>query len=51
VKNLDSIFWAYVLGWAIFFGFYLSVAKRSSDLRAEIERLKKSAFGKQPQEK
>jgi hypothetical protein len=42
VKNLDSIFWAYTLGWAIFFGFYLSVAKRSSDLRAEVERLKKS---------
>jgi len=30
VKNLDSIFWAYTLGWAIFFGFYLSIAKRSS---------------------
>ena len=42
MKNLDSIFWAYTLGWAIFFGFYLSVAKRSSDLRAEVERLKKS---------
>ena len=46
MKNLDSVFWAYVLGWAIFFGFYLSIAKRSSDLRAEIERLKKSASGK-----
>ena len=42
MKNLDSIFWAYTLGWAIFFGFYLSIAKRSSDLRAEVERLKKS---------
>jgi len=51
VKNLDSIFWEYILGWAIFFGFYLSVAKRSSDLRAEIERLKKSTFGKQSGEK
>jgi hypothetical protein len=50
VKNLDSIFWAYALAWAIFFGFYLSIAKRSSDLRAEIERMKKSASGK-PQEK
>jgi hypothetical protein len=45
VKNLDSIFWAYILGWAIFFGFYLSIAKRSSDLRAEVDRLKKSALG------
>jgi len=46
VKNLDSIFWAYILGWAIFFGFYLSIAKRSRDLRAEVDRLKKSALGK-----
>jgi hypothetical protein len=45
VKNLDSIFWAYILGWAIFFGFYLTIAKRSSDLRAEVDRLKKSALG------
>jgi hypothetical protein len=46
VRNLDSVFLAYILGWAIFFGFYLTIAKRSSDLRAEVERLKKSAFGK-----
>jgi len=45
VKNLDSIFWAYILGWAIFFGFYLSIAKRSNDLRAEVDRLKKSTPG------
>ena len=46
MKNLDSVFWAYILGWAIFFGFHLSIAKRSSDLRAEVERLKKLTFGK-----
>ncbi len=46
MKNLHSVFWAYILGWAIFFGFYLSIAKRWNDLRAEVERLKKSAFGK-----
>ena len=45
MKNLDSIFWAYILGWAIFFGFYLSIAKRSNDLRAEVDRLKKSVPG------
>jgi hypothetical protein len=45
VKNLDSIFWAYILGWAIFFGFYLTIAKRLSDLRAEVDRLKRSALG------
>jgi hypothetical protein len=31
-----------VLGWAVFFVFYLTVAKRTSDLRSEIERLKNS---------
>jgi len=45
VKNLDSVFWAYILGWAIFFGFYLSIAKRTSDLRVEVQRLKKSTLG------
>jgi hypothetical protein len=43
MKNLDSVFWAYVLGWVVFFGFYLSIAKRSRDLRSEVERLKRSA--------
>jgi hypothetical protein len=42
MKNFDSIFAAYVLGWAVFFGFYLSVGKRASTLRAEIEQLKNS---------
>jgi hypothetical protein len=40
MKNLDSVFAAYVIGWAVFFVFYLSVAKRTSDLRAEVRRLK-----------
>jgi hypothetical protein len=42
VKNLESVFAAYLLGLAIFFGFYLTIASRSSTLRAEIERLKNS---------
>ncbi len=45
IKNLNSIFWAYAFGWAVFFGFYLSIAKRSNDLRSEVERLKRSASG------
>jgi uncharacterized membrane protein YciS (DUF1049 family) len=40
VKNLDSVFAAYMMGWAIFFVFYLTVAQRTSALREEIERLK-----------
>jgi hypothetical protein len=42
MKNFDSIFAAYLLGWAVFFGFYLSLGKRTSSLRADIEQLKNS---------
>lgn len=42
MKNLDSVFAAYMAGWIIFFVFYLSVARRTSALREDIERLKNS---------
>jgi hypothetical protein len=42
MNSLQSVFAAYVLGWAVFFVFYLTVAKRTSDLRGEMERLKNS---------
>jgi hypothetical protein len=42
MKNLDSVFAAYLIGWAVFFIFSLSVAKRTSALREEVERLKNS---------
>jgi hypothetical protein len=42
MKNLDSVFAAYLIGWAVFFVFYLSIAKRTSSLRDELERLKDS---------
>ena len=45
MKNLDSVFAAYMIGWAVFFGFYLTVARKTSVLQAEIERLK-AAIGK-----
>jgi hypothetical protein len=44
VKNLNSIFAAYLIGWGIFFGLFLSIVKRSNDLRSEVERLKKSVL-------
>jgi hypothetical protein len=40
MKNLNSVFAAYLIGWGVFFLFYVSIAKRTSDLRGEIERLK-----------
>jgi len=42
VKNLDSLFAAYMIGWGIFFVFYLTMARRTAALREEIERLKNS---------
>lgn len=42
MSSLQSVFAAYILGWAVFFVFYLTVAKRTSTLRHEIERLKNS---------
>jgi hypothetical protein len=44
VKNLNSIFAAYMIGWGVFFLFFVSIVKRTNDLRAEVERLKKTAF-------
>jgi hypothetical protein len=40
MKNLDSVFAAYLIGWGVFFLFYVTIAKRTSDIRAELERLK-----------
>jgi hypothetical protein len=42
MKNLESVFAAYIIGWGIFFVFFLSIVKRTSALRSEIERLKNS---------
>jgi hypothetical protein len=46
VKNLNSVFAAYIIGWSVFFLLFVSIAKRSSDLRKEVERLKRTASGK-----
>ena len=40
MKNLDSVFAAYLIGWGIFFVFSLSVAKRAASLKEELVRLK-----------
>jgi len=42
MKNLDSVFAAYMAGWTVFFVYYISVARRTAALRDEIERLKNS---------
>jgi hypothetical protein len=40
MKNLNSVFAAYLIGWGVFFVFYLTIAKRTANLHAELERLK-----------
>ena len=42
MKNLSSVFAAYVIGWAIFFVFYVTVARRTSQLKEELDRLRDS---------
>ena len=42
MKNLNSVFAAYLIGWAIFFVYYLTVARRAAALREDLERLKNS---------
>jgi hypothetical protein len=42
MKNLSSIFAAYLIGWGVFFLFYVTIAKRTADIRTELERLKNS---------
>jgi preprotein translocase subunit YajC len=42
MNSLQSVFAAYLMGWAVFFVFYLTIARRTSTLRDEIERLKNS---------
>jgi len=40
VKNLDSVFAAYLIGWGVFFIFSLTVAKRAASLKQELAQLK-----------
>lgn len=42
MKNLDSVFAAYLLGWGIFFIYYLTITKRTTALQQELARLKNS---------
>ncbi len=42
MKGLDSLMAAYLLVWAIFFVYELTVARRMGRLRNEVERLKET---------
>jgi CcmD family protein len=42
VKNLNSVFAAYLIAWGIFFVYYLTVARRAAQLKDELDSLKSS---------
>jgi len=42
VKNLGSLMAAYMIGWGVFFIYFVTVARRTADLRKDVERLKQS---------
>ena len=42
MKNFWSIFVAYLIAWAIFFGFLVSVASRLTRVQQELQRLKET---------
>jgi CcmD family protein len=42
VKNLGSVMAAYMIGWGVFFFYFVTVARRTADLRKEVERLKQA---------
>jgi hypothetical protein len=42
MKNFGSILLAYMIGWGVFFVYFVSVAQRTAALRKDLERLKNS---------
>ena len=45
MKNFESLFAAYLLAWAIFFGFLVTVSVRMSRVRKDLERLRDRLTG------
>lgn len=46
MKNFEFLFSAWMLVWAIFFGYEITVARRLTHVREEIERLKQQLNGR-----
>ncbi len=42
MKNLGSVMVAYMIGWGVFFIYFVTVAWRTAELRKDVERLKQS---------
>ena len=46
MKNFGSLFVAYMVVWAVFFGYEVSVARRLARLREDLDRLKTQMKGR-----
>jgi hypothetical protein len=42
LKNLGSVLTAYMIGWGVFFIYFVTVARRTADLRKDVARLKET---------
>jgi hypothetical protein len=42
MKNFGSILLAYMIGWGVFFFYFVSVARRTTALRRDLQRMKES---------
>jgi hypothetical protein len=42
LKNLGSVLTAYMIGWGVFFVYFVTVARRTADLRKDVQRLKET---------
>ncbi|MFZ0739628.1 MAG: CcmD family protein [Candidatus Acidiferrales bacterium] len=40
MKNFESLFVAWMIVWAVFFGYQVTIARRLSRLRGDLDRLK-----------
>lgn len=50
MKNFESLFAAYILVWAIFFVYYVSVARRLAEVRDELKALRASLGGQEKED-
>jgi CcmD family protein len=46
MKNFEFLFTAWMVVWAIFFGYEITVARRLTQVHEEIERLKQQLSGR-----
>ena len=42
MKNLGSVMTAYMIGWGVFFIYFVTVARRTADLRKDVQKLKET---------